>query len=1083
MCCIRAILISALLSTGMTAWVDAADQEIDLSGTWSMQLDPNDAGVAQQWWMKPLASTIRLPGSLAERGFGDRPSMATQWTGTIRPEIWQLPRYAPYRAASNFKMPFWLQPDRVYRGPAWYQKEVEIPPDWDDDHVTLFLERCHWFTDVWLDDDKIGVGESLSVPHEFALEPAAKTGRHRLTVRVDNRLHINVGQNSHSVTDHTQTNWNGIVGRIELRRRPAIHLDDLQIYPDLKQQLVRVRVQVIGDTQREAQAELSLKAVADGRTVGSVATAVRLAEGAATVNIDVPLGDQVRVWDEHDPHLYTLQATLTGAGVHTDMRVVSFGMREVHTQGTQFVLNGRPIFLRGTLECCIFPRTGYPPTDIAAWKRIISTCKAFGLNHIRFHSWCPPEAAFVAADQLGFYFQVECASWANGDASVGDGKPLDKWLYREADRILKEYGNHPSFLLLAYGNEPRGPGNRGSAYLGPWVDHYKARATRQLVTCAAGWPYIPENQFHVMHHPLRQHGEFNRSQPETTKDYGQIVQKYEVPCISHETGQWCVFLNLDEVKKYTGVLKPRNFEIVGDFLRAHGLLDQARDFLLASGRFQTLLYKEEIEVMRRTSGFGGFQLLDLHDFPGQGTALVGVLDPFWDPKPYVTAEDFRRFCGPVTPLARLATRVWTSDQTLKADIDVAQFGPTDLPAQRVVWSLQDSVGNTVAQGQLPRANLSTGRLQHVGKLACSLNAVRHPSQLVLKVSLPGTPYRNDWSIWVYPPDFSTAAPADVMVAKSLDDAVVARLEAGGKVLLAARPQAIACDTHGSFEPIFWNRLWFPTQPIHTLGILCDPSHPALASFPTDSHSNWQWWDLCNHSKPIVLDALPGQLRPIVQVIDDWNTCRKLGYVIEARVGKGRLILCSIDIDSHLDERPVARQLRHSLIRYMTSDQFKPTIRVSLESIRRLFRPLSRLQELDANVKADSEQPGYPAQNAVDGNPATIWHTAWGDHAAKHPHWLVVDLQQPVELTGLKYLPRQDMTNGRIAQFAVYVSPDGVNWGSPVAAERWPEGKTQQVVRFSPPVRGRYVKLEARSETRGQDFTAVAEMDIMTATSP
>ena len=208
-------------------------------------------------------------------------------------------------------------------------------------------------------------------------------------------------------------------------------------------------------------------------------------------------------------------------------------------------------------------------------------------------------------------------------------------------------------MLLAYGNEPAGPGPQqmGEDYLATWVTHYKQQAPRQLVTCASGWPYLRESHYHVMHAPLRQHRLFDAQAPETTKDYGQHVARYSVPLISHETGQWCVFPNLEEMPAYRGVLEAKNFEIVRDFLAQHGLLGQARDFLMASGQFQTLLYKEEIEVLLRTADLGGFQLLDLHDFPGQGTALIGVLDPFWNPKPYVTAEQFRRFCGPVVPLA------------------------------------------------------------------------------------------------------------------------------------------------------------------------------------------------------------------------------------------------------------------------------------------------------------------------------------------------------------------------------------------------------------------------------------------------
>ena len=321
-------------------------------------------------------------------------------------------------------------------------------------------------------------------------------------------------------------------------------------------------------------------------------------------------------------------------------------------------------FLRGTLECCIFPLTGYPPTDVDSWKRIIRVCKSHGLNHIRFHSWCPPEAAFVAADELGFYYQVECSAWPNASTNLGNGLPIDEWLYREGERVLDSYSNHPSFLLLAMGNEPGGP-ERGGKYLGPWVEHFKAKTDRQLVTSGSGWPSIAENEFHVTPGPrIQQWGQgllsrINAQPPATVADYREFVDGYDVPVISHEIGQWCVYPNFEEMEKYTGALKPRNFEIFRDLLAKADMADQARDFLMASGKLQALCYKEEIESALRTPGFGGFQLLDLHDFPGQGTALVGVLDPFWDSKPYLSPAEFQPFLRPHSAARAVA----------KADVD------------------------------------------------------------------------------------------------------------------------------------------------------------------------------------------------------------------------------------------------------------------------------------------------------------------------------------------------------------------------------------------------------------------------------
>ena len=384
----------------------------------------------------------------------------------------------------------------------------------------------------------------------------------------------------------------------------------------------------------------------------------------------------------------------------------------------------------------------HPPTDVDAWKRIIRICKAHGLNHIRFHSWCPPKAAFIAADELGFYYQVECSSWANQGTGLGEGEPVDQWLYAEADAVLREYGNHPSFLLFAYGNEPGGP-ERGGVYLKEWVPHYQEKDPRRLVTGGAGWPLIDESDFHLTYKNVRIQGwgeglnsRINSKPPETTTDYREMAEKYpEQSIIAHEIGQWCAFPDFDEIKKYTGVLKARNFEIYRDFLAEKNLLDQARDFLMASGKLQMLCYKEDIESNLRTPNFGGFQLLDLHDFPGQGTALVGVLDPFWDSKPYATPAEYSRFCAPVVPLVRLPKRTFLSSETLAAKIEVSQFGPADLRNVTVGWTLNDADGKSVRRGKIKKDALPAGDLHTVGDITVELSGVPAPAKYNLEVTI------------------------------------------------------------------------------------------------------------------------------------------------------------------------------------------------------------------------------------------------------------------------------------------------------------------------------------------------------------
>jgi hypothetical protein len=938
-------LAAALLSTVAADATNAAVQPgvISLDGEWRFAVEEYDNALGDGWIHKPLPGRIKLPGSMPEQGLGDDVTVKTKWTGSIfDTTFFTAPEYEKYRQPGNFKVPFWLQPEKYYAGLAWYQRDIEIPEAWRGKRIVLTLERPHWETHVWLDNAEEGVRNSLSTPHEYDFGMRIGPGKHTLNIRVDNRAVIDIGVNSHSITDHTQGNWNGIVGRIELSATESQWIDDVQVFPSVEKKSVTVRgtVESAAATPDVKQVKLDVglynTAIDKSHPIPAV-TANVVADGTFTA--EIPLGKSAELWDEFHPALYRLTARLPNG----ETKTVTFGLREFSTNTTQFLVNGRKTFFRGTLECCIFPKTGHPPTDVESWKRIIRIAKAHGLNHLRFHSWCPPEAAFIAGDELGMYFQIECASWANQGATVGDGKPLDRWLYDEADRILKTYGNHPSLVLMTYGNEPSGAGHK--AYLADWVRHYEQKDARHLYTGASGWPELAENQYEVTPLPrIQQWGDglksrINAKPPETLTDYRDFIAKHSVPVISHEIGQWCAYPNFDEIPKYTGYLKPKNFEIFRDSLAEHHMAAQAHDFLIASGKLQTLCYKEEIESALRTPGMGGFQLLDLHDFPGQGTALVGVLDPFWESKGYVTPQEYSRFCNSTVPLARLAKRVFTADEKITADLEVAHFGAAPIENAVTNWKLVTDDGATVASGKLPAKTIPVDNGVALGSISIGLEKVNAPARCKLVVGIEGTSFENDWDVWIYPPTVETKPPAAITVVHELDDTTLAALQAGGRILLAIPPARVAPDPKQpvalGFSSIFWNTAWTKHQAPHTLGILCDPKNPALAEFPTDSHINWQWWYLVSRAGAMILDGLPADLRPTVQVIDDWFTNRKLGLVIEGKVGAGRILITSIDLQNGPGENPVARQMLHSLLDYMAGEKFHPAVKLTPAQIRNL----------------------------------------------------------------------------------------------------------------------------------------------------
>lgn len=919
---------------------------IDLSGEWTYQADPDDKGINEKWFSMNLNDRINLPGSMTTNGKGNDIVVNNPWTGQIVDSSWfKDPRYEKYRKDGNIKVPFWLQPVKYYVGAAWYQKTVDIPADWDGKNVQLYLERCHWETRVWVDDKEAGMQNSLVAPHIYDLTAMLTPGKHVITICVDNRVKdIQVGQNSHSISDHTQSNWNGIIGKMELRARPAAHLAFVNVYPNVANKRITINVVLKNSSGKKVKGKLKFQAIPENSTAAKLEpfqTDIEIDPDLAALDVEYSMGDNPLLWDEFHPNLYKLVVTLESIQQEPDRKEVLFGMREFKANGTQFSINGRPTFLRGTLECAIFPKTGYPPTDTAEWGRIYRVARAHGLNHFRFHSWCPPAAAFEAADKAGFYLHVECPSWANQGSSIGYGAPIDKFIYDESERMVDEYGNHPSFCILLYGNEPAG--SNQAKWLGEFNTYWKNKDNRRLYSSGAGWPLIPESDFNSTSDPRIQlwgqglQSIINSQPPRFNYDWSGQIAAFNKPTVSHEIGQWCVYPDFKEIAQYDGVLKAKNFEIFKETLEENGMGALADSFLLASGKLQALCYKADIEAALRTPGFGGFQLLDLHDFPGQGTALVGVLNPFWKEKGYVTPLEYSRFCNATVPLARLPKMVYTSADTLVVPVEIAHFGEKALSNITTEWKVTDATGKTWFEGKLESKDIPLGNGTKLGTIKQVLASVKEARKLQLSVTVGFA--ENTWDIWVYPAVLPLAG-TDILVTQKIDSKVEDVLAKGGKVLLTVKKGSIKPEKGGEvavgFSSIFWNTAWTNKQAPHTLGILCNPKHPALAAFPTDYHSNWQWWDAVSNCNALNLSGLSKDLKPVVRLIDDWVTNRPLGLIFEVKVGNGKMLVCGADLVKDSKSRPEARQLLFSLTNYMSGNSFNPEVSVDLNEIRSFF---------------------------------------------------------------------------------------------------------------------------------------------------
>jgi hypothetical protein len=871
-----------------------------------------------------------------------------------------------------------------YEGPVWYERAVDVPAAWRGKRLELFLERTK-YSQVWFDGQPMGAQALFGSPQVRSLGPAVP-GRHRITVMVDNRSERwpAKGWDAHQNSDATQTNWNGIIGRIELCALDPVAMSNVTITPQLAGSLFHVRVTVINMTGKEVAGELSVSAVSTNHSgapdvPSPVVVPVHLAAAPdATIEAALPLGNGARRWDEFEPNLYTVTVILkTPDG--SDRWSIDAGLREFLGTSGQFTINGRTTFLRGKHDACVFPLTGHPPMDVDGWLTYLGTLKTWGINHLRCHTWIPPEAAFTAADRLGMYVQPELPFWGILNEQIRDG------LMPEAEALLAHLGNHPSFVMLSLGNELQGDRRIMSEMIGILRRQDPSRlyadGSNTIHWDAKEQPHnnwrttatVPVNGKQVKVRgsfggQFADQGIVQTGDGSTCDDYREALVGATMPLVAHETGQFGIFPDLREISRYTGVVQARNFEQYRETLVRHGMIDQAHDFLRASGALAADLYKEDQERYLRTPGFGGFQVLDLQDFPGQGTALVGMLNALMEDKGVTTPKAWRRACAPVTVLARFDRCTWTTAQHYVADLELAHYGVADWTNVLTEWNLVGEAGQVVARGTFAAARLAQGRVHSLGRVDVPLAGIAAPARLELRVETragaggrqDGQPSldcaENRWALWVYPATVIQPSAPGVFVAKVWDAEVEQRLAAGGRVLLIPSGDNWGNPLTGGYANDYWSWNFFHNQP-GTLGLLVDEHHAALASFPTRFHSERQWSAIAHAARPVILSDLPAGTRPIVQVIDNPVRCERLGLIFELAVGSGRLLVCAADLDALAGEHPEAAQLRASLLAYAASSEFSPTTTRTLSETAALFIPLPSLAK-GKIATASSAQPDH-----------------------------------------------------------------------------------------------------------------------------
>ncbi|MDO5327789.1 MAG: hypothetical protein Q4G00_13850 [Clostridia bacterium] len=890
---------------------------LDLSGIWQCEIPGQSA-------------PLRLPGTLDESGIGFPDNPSQQW------KVDEVRRIGFWREGDPIVTR--LTRKHTFEGQAKISRVINLKVP-QDKRLFIEVERARHLR-LLVNGEEIPPYQPASICTPYVFEVTGKlTGDDQIMFLSDNSYPgwpRDAIVYSSAASDETQTNWNGLLGYIRLRTEEQNFIDSVRVYPE--GDTVDVCVKVDAARNWAGEIRLASEALAGGGNA-QIREAVKAGRRELRY-IGLSLRPDAKKWDLEEGNLCDLTVTLDGM----ENKTVSFGVRDFEAFDGHLTLNGRRFFLRGEANCAVFPETGYPPMDKESWKVILQKYRDYGVNCIRFHSHCPPEAAFAAADEMGMLMQPELSHWDPEHAFTSE--EARAYYKTEFLGILDMLANHPSFVMLTFGNELQAD-RKGHAFMDELLAAGRERDRTRLFANGSNPHYgalgpDPQSDFYTStdvpgHHLRATSAEFrgwlNQIGPDFRTDYQAgaetVTNNAGQPFFSFEVGQYEVLPDFDEIKEYKGVTGPENLKHIREKVRAAGLERNWKRQVEATGELSLLCYRAEVEAALRTPDYSGISLLGIQDFPGQGTALVGMMNSHLQPKPYDFAkpERFRAFFRDALPLALLPRFTYTTGETLQCRIKMANYGKTDLSGV-LEWSLK---GECFEQkGTLPKTAARCGWLTEIGELSIPLTSIDKAEKLTLTISFAGC--ENAYPIWVYP-DAQPVCPENVYECRTLDEKAREILDQGGRVYLApdATEKALAHSLKTQFSTDFWSVCTFPSQ-AGAMGQWINDTHPIFRRFPTSFHTDWQWWPMASQRAVI----LPERIESIITEMDSYAFLRPMSQLFECKCGNGKLLFSTLNLHN-LSLYPEARALQSAIYAYLGSDEFEPKQDLSVKWIDALMR--------------------------------------------------------------------------------------------------------------------------------------------------
>lgn len=964
---------------------------MNLSGEWELRLDYEKVGLKQEFYgdQDRFEDSIVLPGTTSEQQKGER----------VIPEKVE---------AGCLTEPF------AFEGYVWLKKEIEVPSDYVGMMAVLLLERTR-ISNVWVNGKFVGSLDTFCGFHRYEIGKFLVEGKNSISIMVSNVDYKTTG--GHMTSRDTQTNWNGILGELSLSFYEGIRIEDVQCYSSFENRWLKVDTELVADNDYEnVEFEIVCKRRNCEQRLIEFHEVKSIESGRDTFQFSFHLDEAhiLEEWNEYSPVLYEVSVMVrTAHNKLIDSKTVTIGFRDIHTKGRRFYLNDLEVMFRGKHDGMIFPLTGYAPMNKDEWLKTFRIAKEYGINHYRFHTCCPPKAAFEAADELGMYLEPELPFW--GTVYAPDEEDYDaerqEFLEEEGVRILREFGNHPSFLMFSLGNELWG----SHKVIDGMLKKYKEMDDRHWYTEGSNnFQFVPvildHDDFFCGVRFSRERlfrgsyamcdapqGHVQVSEPEMCHNYdeiivpkketgakaqaGEIQIQYqtgvktvkaeeaeelisEIPVISHEVGQYETFPDFDEIEKYTGVLKAENFRLFRSRLEEKGMLSYAKMFFEASGKLAVQCYKRELETAFRSQELSGFQLLDLQDFSGQGTALVGILNAFMENKGLIEAKDWRRFCSDRVLMLAFPKFVYQAGELFSYEILFSNMNPQPLSIEHIRVTVRNMETNEQLEQNSEVHITEKARLMHCGKGEIELPMCTMPQKMEVTVKVEDMDIQNQYEIYVYPEclpkcndESSSALRNDALQQNGLqqedngtnvsdvvitdDKEVLKNAVKDGKTVLFFGTNVRPDKTiQGTYCTDFWCYPMFASisesvnkpKPIGTMGMYLRNEHKAFAYFPTDSYTTPQWWKIITDAPLVMLDET--DISPIAMMIDNFDRNHKLGVIFEAHVENGKVLFCQANIKegTSLEEK----WLYHSLLSYAGSPDFEPEDTLTFTQIDALY---------------------------------------------------------------------------------------------------------------------------------------------------